>query len=131
MDGRRWNHDRLKGRIFLVDFWATWCAPCLRELPYLKRARARYGDDFEILGISLDTMDHVALRRWLGRNAVAWPQIHASSGYEDRVARSFGINRLPTNFLLDRKGRLRAVDVRRDDVFVQVDKLLAEERATR
>lgn len=128
LEGRVWTHERLQGRITLVDFWATWCTPCLAELPFLKRATQRYGDDFQIIGISLDTIDRHALTGWLGRQEVDWPQIHQRQGYEDRLPVAFAVDRLPTNLLLDRNGRLRALDVRREQLFVEIDRLLAEER---
>ena len=129
LDGRLWTHERLKGRIVLVDFWATWCAPCLAELPHLKRARALYGDDFEVLGVSLDTLDRRALVSWLSRQAVTWPQVHERGGFDDEIPASFGIDRLPTNFLLDRHGRLRALNVRGERLFVEIERLLREDRA--
>ncbi len=128
LDGSTWTYERIQGRITLVDFWATWCAPCLRELPHLKRARATYGDDFRVLGISLDRMSRRDLTSWRRRHGVAWPQIHADCGYQDSIALQFGIDRLPTNLLLDRRGRVRALDVRGDDLFEHVDALLAEGR---
>jgi thiol-disulfide isomerase/thioredoxin len=129
LQGQAWTHERLLGRIVLIDFWATWCPPCLRELPYLKQARSRYGDRFEVLGISLDTFTRQQLRSWLDLHFITWPQVHANGGYDDPVALRFGVERLPTNLLLDRHGRLRAVDVRREQLFVEVERLLAEERA--
>lgn len=128
LDGTTWTHERLQGRIMLVDFWATWCAPCLVELPFLKRARSRYGDDFEVLGISLDTGSRRALVSWLNRQGVDWPQVHQDRGYDDRIPRAFGIDRLPTNLLLDRHGRLRALNVRGSQLFDEIDRLLEEER---
>ncbi len=123
LSGATWTHANLRGRITLVDFWATWCAPCLRELPFLKRARELYGDEFEVLGVSLDTFSRRELRSWMARQGVEWPQIHASGGYDDELSIAFGIDRLPTNFLLDQAGRLRAVDVRGRDLFIEIEKL--------
>ncbi len=128
LDGSTWTYDRIQGRITLVDFWATWCAPCLRELPHLKRARTTYGDDFRVLGISLDRMERRDLTSWLRRHGVQWPQIHANGGYKDTLSLDFGIDRLPTNLLLDRRGRVRELNVRGDDLFVQIDALLAEDK---
>lgn len=129
LDGSTWTYDRIQGRITLIDFWATWCAPCIRELPHVKRARAKYGANFRVLGISLDRMDRRDFISWLRRHGVEWPQIHADGGYEDAIALQFGIDRLPANLLLDRHGRVRALDVRGSDLFVQVDALLAEDRS--
>ncbi|NKB87745.1 MAG: redoxin domain-containing protein [Acidobacteria bacterium] len=125
LDGRTWNHRELRGRIVLVDFWATWCAPCLRELPYLKEARERYGDEFEVLGVSLDTFSRRELRSWMARQGVDWPQIHATGGYDDPLSMRFGIDRLPINFLLDQSGRLRAVNVRGEALFGAIEELRA------
>ena len=127
LGGRTWTHERLQGRIVLIDFWATWCAPCLRELPYLQEARERYGDRFEVPGINLDTFLQRQLQSWLDSHAIVWPQVHATGGYDDSIALKFGVYRLPTNLLIDKHGRLRAVDVRREQLFVEVDRLLAEQ----
>src|SRR5687767_1457171 len=58
LSGRRWRPADLAGRVVLLDFWATWCAPCLADVPFLRQARARFPPDrFTIIGVSLDTAD--------------------------------------------------------------------------
>jgi thiol-disulfide isomerase/thioredoxin len=128
LDGRSWTHAGLRGRITLVDFWATWCAPCRRELPFLKEARERYGDDFQILGVSLDKFSRGELQAWMAREGVDWPQLHARGSYDDPLSRSFGVDRLPLNFLLDASGRLRVVNVRGEQLFVEIENLLPSTR---
>ncbi len=123
LDGQLWTHANLRGRITLVDFWATWCAPCRRELPFLKRARELYNGEFQILGVSFDTFSRPELRDWMAQDDVQWPQIHARRSFRDDLARAFGIDRLPTNFLLDQDGRVRAVNVRGRDLFIEIEKL--------
>jgi len=123
LDGKLWTHADLRGRITLVDFWATWCAPCRRELPFLKRARELYGAEFQILGISFDTFSRRELRDWMAQEGVEWPQIHARRSFRGDLASAFRIDRLPTNFLLDQDGHVRTVNVRGRDLFIEIEKL--------
>ena len=113
LSGRTWTEDDLAGRVVLIDFWATWCAPCLAELPHQKRAWETYYDDgFRILAISLDQTDLATLKRWLRIQEVPWPQIHDNRGFEGPAALAFEVETLPRSFLFDRAGRLVAADLR-------------------
>ncbi len=123
LGGRLWTHAELRGRITLIDFWATWCASSRREMPFLQRARELYGAEFEVIGISLDKSSRRELRAWMRREGMDWPQIHADGGFDDRLAEAFGVDRLPLNFLLDQRGRLRAMNVRGERLFVEIENL--------
>ena len=113
LSGRRWTLEGLRGRVVLIDFWATWCAPCLAELPRLQLLRQQHGaETFEVLGISLDAISRRSFVSWINRHRIDWPQVHERAGYRGRLAQGFGVDRLPRNILLARDGSIAAVDVR-------------------
>ncbi|HUF24223.1 MAG TPA: redoxin domain-containing protein [Vicinamibacterales bacterium] len=126
VDGRSLTLADLRGRVVLLDFWATWCAPCLAELPRLKKLHAEYDrEDFEILGISLDTLDRRSFRSWVRRNDINWPQVQDGRGYNGDLARRFGVEELPVTILLDREGRIAARNLRGDALESAIGRLLA------
>lgn len=117
LEGRRWTSTDLRGRVVLIDFWATWCAPCLAELPRLQHLRERYArNGFEIIGINLDATSRRSLVSWLNRNRIDWPQVHQRAGYAGEVPRQFGIESLPRTILIDRDGSVAARDLRGDQL---------------
>ena len=115
LDGDAIDPASLRGRVVLLDFWATWCWPCLEQLPALQDVYAEHHEaGFEIVGISADDaerLDEAAFRAWLDENAVPWPQVYTGRGIDQELYRSFGIAGLPTTVLLDRDGRVVGVDL--------------------
>lgn len=113
IDGRTWSADALRGRVVIVDFWATWCAPCLDELPRLKRLHTRHeGRGLTIIGVSLDRSTTRDFRSWLQRQAIGWPQVREAGGFEGPLARTFAIEAVPASFVFARDGRLVASGLR-------------------
>lgn len=113
VDNRAIALDDLRGRVVLLDFWATWCAPCLAELPRLKKLHTQYGaEDFAIIGISLDSLDRRSFTSWVRRNGIAWPQVLEGRGYNGDLARLFSVEKLPVTILIDKQGRIAARDLR-------------------
>lgn len=114
LDGRRVTASGLEGRVVLVDVWATWCAPCLAELPLLKSLHSSYPDDVSIVGINADSVPARDLRSWLSRRQIDWPQLFDGRGVGGPILDRLGITALPRTFLFDRRGTLIAVDLRGD-----------------
>jgi thiol-disulfide isomerase/thioredoxin len=111
VDGKAFRFETLKGKYVLVDFWATWCAPCLAELPRIQAARAKYhARGFEVVSISLDetkgpVVDFVKVRK------LPWVQIHNATCVGDLV-QAFGVSTIPATFLIDPKGTIVRLDLR-------------------
>jgi thiol-disulfide isomerase/thioredoxin len=109
--GRPVKSEDLKGKFVLVDFWATWCAPCLADLPNLQSAYAKYhGRGLEIVSVSLDeapdpVVDFVKARR------LPWPQVHNATSGGDLVE-AFGITNIPATYLIDPNGVIVRLDLR-------------------
>jgi thiol-disulfide isomerase/thioredoxin len=124
VDGREVDLAALKGKVVLVDFWATWCGPCVQELPNVKAAYQKFHDrGFEIIGISFDD-EKDALTQFVAKEQMPWPQ-YFEAGAEHRFGRAFEVTSIPTMWLVDRQGRLRELNAR-DDLAGKVETLLAE-----
>lgn len=125
--GAAWSLPEMHGRVVLLDFWATWCAPCLAELPRLRALREKHAESgFEILGISLDVMSRQAFVSWLNRHRIDWPQVHDRMGYGGNVPRLFAVDHLPRSVLVARDGRIAAIDARGERLASLVEALVLE-----
>ena len=111
MDGTEFDLGKLRGKVVLVDFWATWCGPCMAEMPdVVSTFQKLHAKGFEIVGISLDE-DEAALKRVLKSKKIAWPQFFDGRGWENEVARRFNIDGLPTMWLINKDGMIVDTEV--------------------
>ncbi len=118
LDGGHFTSADWIGRVVLVDFWASWCGPCLPELPRIRGALDRFQDDgFEVIGVSCDESAE-ALQAFLAKQpGVGWPQLYGDPQPDGRwhpLALDLGVTQIPTMFLIDRRGVVRSIRARED-----------------
>jgi thiol-disulfide isomerase/thioredoxin len=123
VDGSAIDLAAMRGKVVLIDFWATWCPPCRAEVPHVVAAYKKYHDQgFEIVGISLD-QDQKSLADFTKQNGMVWPQYFDGQGWDNKISKGFGIHGIPAMWLVDQKGMLVTTNGR-DDLAGQVEKLL-------
>lgn len=105
LDGRPFSLDSLKGKVVVLDFWASWCVPCRTSFPFLDTLQARYGaQGLAAVGLTLEE-DGDAVRAFLDQVPVRFPIVRDPTG---RAGEAFRVVAMPTTFLLDREGRVAA-----------------------
>lgn len=125
LDEQAFNLEAWKGKVVLVDFWATWCGPCVEELPNLKALYEKHhAAGFEIIGVNLD--DNLGrVSAFVKTQGLAWPQLVSEQGQDNPLANYYGVYQLPTTFIIGRDGKVTAIDLFGDDLEAEVQKLLA------
>lgn len=109
LDGKELNlPEDLKGKVVLIDFWATWCGPCIAGIPEVKQVYAKYKDKgFEIVGISLDREDQKdKLAQFVKDRGMDWIHTYTGKGWEDPTAGKYGIRSIPSLWLVGRDGKV-------------------------
>ncbi len=124
--GERLSPSAYRGKVLLIDFWATWCGPCIAEMPNVKSVYAKYhGKGFEIVGISLD-QSRDKLDRYIASQGIEWPQYFDGKYWNNDIAVSYGIKSIPATILVDKKGKIRYKSLRGRQLESAVQELLAE-----
>ena len=111
-EGKELSLSDLRGKVVLVDFWASWCGPCRRENPNVVKLYNKYHEQgFEILGVSLDKSKD----RWLkaiAQDNLTWPHVSDLKGWQNSVAQTYNVSSIPHTILLDAEGKILARNLR-------------------
>jgi thiol-disulfide isomerase/thioredoxin len=105
LDGKEIGRDALKGKVVVVDFWATWCPPCVQEIPGYIALQKKYADKgLVIVGLSLDSKGAEAVKPFAAKKGINYRLAIAGSDLADAFG---GVEGIPTTFLIDREGKIR------------------------
>ncbi len=102
--GRSVELSKLQGKLVIVNLWATWCGPCLREMPSLERLQSRLGERIAVLAVSEDRGGNKTVEPFIAKLGLKSVKIYVDPKSE--VGHAFGVQGLPTSFLIDREGKV-------------------------
>lgn len=126
-DGKPVALESLRGKVVLIEFWGTWCAPCKASMPHLKELYAKHRSrGFEVIGVHTWTREPHAVREFVEKEKLPWPMAIDVRG---RTVRAYHVDGYPDYYLVDRRGRLRVADLANASLDAALEALLGEPAA--
>lgn len=125
--GKKAKLSKYRGKVVLLDFWATWCTGCKKEIPWFSEFQRKYAKEgLAVVGVSLDQDGWKAVKPFLAEHDIPYRMLLG----DDSIAHSYGIEGMPDTFLIDRQGRLAAAYIAgivdRDDIDANIKEVLAK-----
>ena len=118
------NLSSLKGKVVLIDFWASWCGPCRAAIPNVIKLYDKYkANGFEVFGVSIDSKKTDWLKA-IVNDKIKYTQVMDKDGWNSAVAEKYGVYSIPSTFLLDKTGKVVAVDLDGEELEKKVKALL-------
>jgi thiol-disulfide isomerase/thioredoxin len=112
-----------RGKVVLLQFWATWSDAARRDMPVLKELMAKYGKNFVVVSVSLDN-DRKEVEKYLTENKLPWPQVFEPGGLDSAPANQLGILTVPTLILIDPQGKVINKSIQATEVEAELKKIL-------
>lgn len=125
INGKKVTLADYRGKYVLIDFWASWCSPCIREIPKLQTLHRKYsgGKKFEIIGISLDK-DETKWKTAIKKHNMAWTQVCDLDAWDSDIAKKYNVMAVPHTVLVDPAGKIVALDLRGDELVKKIEELV-------
>ncbi len=122
LDGGTVDLASYRGKVVLVQYWATWSESAKNNMATLKELATKYRDSFAVIGISVDA-NAKTLKSYLGENPLPWPQIYEEGGQDSSVANALGIVTVPTMILVDAQGKVVSRNIQISEIDAELKKL--------